>query len=198
MRADGPRRAAQVGGRPGGQDVAGRGGDDQRPDQVRAAALVLLRALLAVLVGADRDVLGSVIRGELAAAEREEGRGERQHPRGELAGDGAEPGRLSHEPERRRRSRASRRAPPGRSNGSRASGSLRRSSGIIANDSASRSGPRRNGVWTPGANRRLRADATLISPDGVRIAHAHAVGPCTSTPFESAIPPRRILLMPPA
>ena len=35
----------------------------------------------------------------------------------------------------------------GRSKGSRASGSLRRTSGMTANDSASRIGPRRNGCW---------------------------------------------------
>ena len=36
--------------RASGEDVAGRGRDEQRPDQMRAAALVLLRAPLAVLV----------------------------------------------------------------------------------------------------------------------------------------------------
>ncbi len=79
----------------------------------------------------------------------------------------------------------------GRSNGRRASGSRRRTSGMTANDSASLSGPRTNGCWIPGANSRFRAEATLISPSSVRTAHAQAVGPWTSTPFESAIPPRR-------
>ena len=41
------------------------------------------------------------------------------------------------------------------------------------------------------ARTRFRSDTTFSSPDGVRTAHAHAVGPCTSTPFASAIPPRR-------
>src|SRR5436305_3711337 len=40
--------------------------------------------------------------------------------------------------------------------------------------------------------RRLRADATSIRPSSCRIAHAHACGPCTSTPFGSAMPPSRI------
>ena len=65
----------------------------------------------------------------------------------------------------------------GRSNGSRASGSFRRSSGSIANDSASRSGPRTNGCWMLGANSRLRADATLISPSSFRIAQRPRVRP---------------------
>ena len=66
---------------------------------------------------------------------------------------------------------------------------------MTANDSASRSGPRRNGCWIPAASTRLRAEATLISPSGVRIAQAQDVGPWTSTPFESAMPPRRTFLL---
>ena len=53
---------------------------EQRADEVAAAAVVLLRRRLAGLVRADRDVLGAVVRGELAAAERDHGgreRGER-------------------------------------------------------------------------------------------------------------------------
>src|SRR5881628_1353477 len=58
--------------------VADRGGREQRADQVRAAALVLLRARLAVLVRADRDVLGAVVAGELGATERVRRRRERK------------------------------------------------------------------------------------------------------------------------
>src|SRR6266852_873353 len=46
-----------------GEAGSDRGGGDQRADEVRAAALVLLRRKLAVLVGADRNVLGTVVRG---------------------------------------------------------------------------------------------------------------------------------------
>ena len=83
----------------------------------------------------------------------------------------------------------------GRSKGNRASGSLRRTSGMTAKDSASRTGPRKNGCWILDASNRLRALATLISPESVRIAQAQEVGPCTSTPLTSAIPPKRILVM---
>ena len=38
---------------------------------------------------------------------------------------------------------------------------------------------------------RLRSAATFSDPSGRRTAHAQVVGPCTSTPFRSAIPPRR-------
>ena len=44
--------------------IAGR--RDERADEMAAAALVLLLRAVAVLVAADRDVLGAVIRGELA------------------------------------------------------------------------------------------------------------------------------------
>ena len=80
-----PGRPAEARGRPGGEDVARRRGGEQRADQVRAAAFVLLRALLAVLVRPDRDVLGAVVGGELAAAEREHGRSERERAGEELA-----------------------------------------------------------------------------------------------------------------
>ena len=83
----------------------------------------------------------------------------------------------------------------GRSNGNRASGSARRTSGRTANASASRSGPRTNGVVTPGAKRRFTPDAERIDPSGARTAAPHAVGPCTRTPFESAMPPSRSFSM---
>src|SRR5438067_1995729 len=48
--------------------IADRGGGEDRADQMRAAALVLLLAPLAVLVAADRDVLRAVVGGEVRAS----------------------------------------------------------------------------------------------------------------------------------
>ena len=95
-RARGPRRPAQVRRRARGEQVAGGRGHEQRADQVRAAALVLLRALLAVLVRPDRDVLGAVVGGELAAAERHHRGRERERSREELACGAAESRRAAH------------------------------------------------------------------------------------------------------
>ena len=188
------RRAAELRRRARGEDVAGRGRDEQRPDQVRAAALVLLRALLAVLVRPDRDVLGAVVGGELAAAQREQRRRER-----ERAGDELARGRARGRSERRTTwtvtalasVAASTRGPLERQARLRQApaqlGEERRTTRRAA---AARAG---TGSSRRGAKSRLRPDATLTSPSSLRTAHAHAVGPCTSTPFASAIPPRRIL-----
>src|SRR5207237_3399408 len=73
-----------------------------------------------------------------------------------------------------------------------APGSARFIWGSTAIASASRAGPRRNGMVTLEARNGLAADATSIRPSSLRIAHAHEVGPCTSTPFGRAIPPNRI------
>ena len=67
-----------------GEGGAGSRSHEQRPDEVRAAALVLLRCALAVLVRPDRDVLGAVVRGELSLAKREQRRREGKRSRGEL------------------------------------------------------------------------------------------------------------------
>src|SRR5438874_781368 len=64
---------------------------------------------------------------------------------------------------------------------------------MTAKDSSSLAGPRKSGEPTLAARKRLRSAATLTCPSSVRIAQAQAVGPCTSTPFGSAIPPRRTL-----
>src|SRR5580765_1339754 len=64
--------------RSGREDVADGGRREHRAGEMRAAALVLAGARLAVLVAADRDVLGAVVRGKLAAAEREDTRRERE------------------------------------------------------------------------------------------------------------------------
>ena len=79
-----------------------------------------------------------------------------------------------------------------RSNGSRAAGSARRIAGRTATASSSFAGPRSSGGVRSSVRKRLRSAATSSVPSGRRIAHAHAVGPCTSTPFASAIPPSLI------
>src|SRR3989454_4162409 len=79
----------------------------------------------------------------------------------------------------------------GRWNGSFASGSACLICGMIAMASSRRTGPRSSGLSTLLARRRLRWAATFSCPSSVRIAQAQAVGPCTSTPFASAIPPSR-------
>src|SRR3954470_21243588 len=73
-----PRGPAQVLGRLGGERAADRGADEERADHVRAATLVLLLAAFAVLVAADRDVLGTVVGGDVGAAQRERGGSERK------------------------------------------------------------------------------------------------------------------------
>src|SRR5437667_6459678 len=67
-------RAAQVLRRARGEHAAHGRADQERADDVRTAALVLLAAALAVLVAADRDVLGAVVRSDLRAPNRERGR----------------------------------------------------------------------------------------------------------------------------
>ena len=65
--------------------LADRGREQERADEVAAAAVVLLRGALSRLVGADRDVLGAVVGGELAAPQRDGGGGERGERRDGLA-----------------------------------------------------------------------------------------------------------------
>src|SRR5581483_9931825 len=155
-----------------------------------AAALVLLAARLAVLVGPDRDVLGAVVGGEARPAQGEGRRGEREPTREQLLRQGPEPG----DPRRARTAIPLTSIEPsttGRSNARRASGSARRIRGSRSIASRSRAGPRRSGLVTSAPRTTFLPDATLSSPSGVRTATAQAVGPWTSTPFWSAIPPRR-------
>ena len=101
-RTDGAERSRSRAGRRGSpcrERARGGARQQQRADEMAAAAVVLLRCRLARLVGADRDVLGSVIRGELAAAEGDHGRRER--------GEGGD-GFLREEPELRAASDARR------------------------------------------------------------------------------------------
>jgi hypothetical protein len=82
-------------------------------------------------------------------------------------------------------------ATAGSSNGIFASGRRRFIAGRTANASSRRAGPRSRGCFTSAARIFLYADSTRTSPSGNRTAHAHELGPWTSTPFASAIPPRR-------
>jgi hypothetical protein len=78
------------------------------------------------------------------------------------------------------------------SNGSRAALSFIRTVGISRNASARRSGPeQRHPDGEGGGERRLRPEATWISPASSRAAAAQEVGPWISSPLRSAIPPRR-------
>ena len=131
--------------RKAGEHVADGRRRDERPDQMAAAALVLLLRAVAVLVAADRDVLGAVVRGELAAAQRERGGRERQEAREQLLRSGPQAPRLANAAHGDRRAdhrRATRRL----CIGSCASGSARFTCGRSANASARRAGPRRNGL----------------------------------------------------
>ena len=99
----GAGRAPQVLRRLGGQRAADRRARDERAEQVRAAALVLPGAALAVLVAADRDVLGAVVGGKLATAQREHGRRKREHPADELGRERAQARRVLDRPHDERR-----------------------------------------------------------------------------------------------
>ena len=77
----------------------------------------------------------------------------------------------------------------GRWNANRAWWRFRRTRGSTSSASSSLAGPRTTGPFH--GNSRLRPLATSISPPSVRTAAAHDVGPWTSTPFASAMPPRR-------
>src|SRR5262245_40344505 len=79
------------------------------------------------------------------------------------------------------------------SNGNTASGTTFFTRGRNANASMRRAGPRRSGARSDEPIRRLGSATTFRLPSGRRTAQAHEVGPCTSTPFTSAIPPSRIL-----
>ena len=155
---------------------------EQRPEQVRAAALVLLRARLAVLVAADRDVLGAVVGGQLAAAQREHGRRNREQ-RGDRAPARRRRASTGGSRSRRRRCRASRRA---RAAARRAAAPP----AARASPAAAARAPRQawrargsSGLLMREACRPLRRATTLTSPlvgadrarPGRRPVHEHAV-----------------------
>ncbi len=158
---------------------------------MRAAALVLARSGLAVLVAPDRDVLGAVVGGELGATQRHRRPGTSARSAAALScADRAEPAR----PNARRSERGCRPSPrstrPCR-NGSSASGSARctrRQHGQQLSPPVP--SPRRSGDATSARAKRLlaRGDAAALRRRP-RTAQAQECGPCTSTPFPSAMPP---------
>ena len=91
----GARAAARTLRRETGEHVADRRRRDERPDQMAAAALVLLRRALAVLVRADRDVLGAVIRASSEPRIAKHRRRERQQPGEQLLRRRPQPLRLA-------------------------------------------------------------------------------------------------------
>ena len=136
-------------------------------------------------------MLDPVVGGEVTVAEGDQGGDQPQRLQDGLARR-SRPPRLRIMPEAAR-------APPTEaitrqsSNGSRASGRRRRTSGSTAIASASFSGPRTSGALaaSSGAIRGFGSEATAISPSGPRTAAAQWVGPWISSPLRSAIPPRR-------
>ena len=132
-----------------------------------------------------------------ALAQREHGRARaRAAPRGA-------PARAARRRARAHDLRATRRVPsiapsiaPAARTGSRASGSARFTRGRNANASTSRAGPRSSGLAIVRARQPLAlARRPSAGRPAVRTAHAHDVGPWTSTPFASAMPPSRIFLV---
>jgi hypothetical protein len=79
----GPCEGPDLGRRARGEEAAGGARHEQRPEDVGAAALVLLGPILAVLVRTDGDVLGAVVLGEIRASQ---GHGRRSDS--EECGDG--------------------------------------------------------------------------------------------------------------
>ena len=125
-----PRRPPPGGRHARHQGAAGGGRDQHRPDHVRAAALVLLGHVDRVgvlLVAADRLVLGAVVAGHLRAADRHQA-GTSDIPT--ATASAATTGSFERRATVLISADAASAAPiPGASNGSRASGSRRRSVG---------------------------------------------------------------------
>ena len=180
---------------PLGEHLAGDRERQHRADQVRAAALVLLRHLRRVpvlLVAADRLVLDGVVGGERRVAQRGERRQRADQRDRELAPDGRRRrGGAAGSSRRRWRARRRSRAGPRTAAAPSAAAAGRAAATAIA--SASRSGPRTSGVGArrPRARLGFGPEATSIEPSAARAATAHEVGPWISRPLRSAIPPRR-------
>ena len=172
------------------QRGAGQVGGQQRRHEVRAAAVVLLgrvaRVAVALLVGADRLVLDAVVGGEVAAAQRDERRRERQRGERGLAADAA-------------RAPAQRRAGDGGGahrddhrgvleGQARLAAAPRLTSGMTAIASPRRTTPRTPGdrASTPPRTRGLGPEATAIVPSSA----AHGRGPVRRAVDEQAVAQR--------
>ena len=171
-----PRRASERSPAAGGarlltSALPGGGRDEERAEHVRSAPLVLSRSQLAVLVAADRDVLGPVVRRELGASQRRGRRDDREKRRRDLLRAGLRPLERSERtaivvPSIAATARGAR-------NGSLASGSARCTAGSTA---SSLRHPRRAraGSASVTSTERIdfRSEATRSVPSSVRTAHA--------------------------
>ena len=146
---------------------------------MRAAALVLLRCALAVLVRPDRDVLGAVVGGEVALAEREQRRCQRECSGGELLhgrGKTSLADGTSGDPRSGERGEH-----PGPLEGKARLGRLRRTRGSTSSASSSRAGPAQQGPVPRQQPLRAARDVNLavVGPDcarpGRRPVDEHAV-----------------------
>ena len=180
--------------RPPQQHRAGQVGGEHRRDQVRAAAVVLL--------GGRRPRPRSPARRPRSTCARRRGRRRARRRAARTArARRTTSAAIDSPPAPRRCRRASApviEAPAATPiteaswNGSRAEGSARLTSGITAIASPRRTTPRTPG--TPSARVQRAACARRRPrprPCAVRTAAAQCVGPCTSSPLRSAIPPRR-------
>ena len=157
-----PQRARRARGNARGAD----GAEQERSDQVRAAALVLLGGRLGrdtALVAGDGLVLGAVVAHQLAAAQRDERRHDADQRRGELAAEAPAPlddgrQRGAQRPSRRRRCRARTR--------SAGLGQSRRITGSVAIISDMRTTPRANGTRSAALEARARAARDLDAAVG--------------------------------
>ena len=176
-----------------GERVADRGRDDQRADEIGAAALVLLRP------AARRARTSRSRRAPRRGRPRARRRAARSRRRGEEPARPAPapPGSAAASPARRGQRRTRRSSTPRHAAARTAAaprGSARRTCGRRAKTSASLAGPRRIGFVISDELKplALRHDLQLAAREST--SHPHDVGPWTSTPFGSAIPPSTYLL----
>ena len=177
------RGRAQALRRARGERAPDRGRREQRADHVRAAALVLPRARLAVLVAADRDVLGAVVLGEVGAAQRDHRRAEREDGGDRLL-------RQRREPRPRGRPAIADHAPGHRAEHA---GPLERELRLGQAPPHLAGGARRSRPPAPGrAARRLRTstERSGFSPDGdlqLAVLGAHGARPVARPVHEDAV-----------
>ena len=169
------------------RDLPGDRERQHRADQVRAAALVLLRRVVrverALLVGADRLVLDAVVGGEVAVAKGRQRRDHAKQRDHRLAGCVRRPPPSSAARQRRASPLAAAVATAAAitrrsSNGSRAERTRERAIGTTAIASASRSGPRR--------------PRNLAQPALARRSASARRRPRSSRPAPARRPPRRV------